>query len=48
MPTYLNPSLGEERAGGQDEDQVEHSVQRVVGQVGEGLRRRDVVGQPGH
>jgi hypothetical protein len=45
---YLDPSLGEEGTRGQDEHDVQDAVERVVGQLGQSLRRRDVVCKPGH
>ena len=42
---YLNPRLTEERAGRQDEDEVEDGVERVLQDVCDGQRRRYVVRQ---
>mmetsp|Transcript_14521 Transcript_14521/g.24067 ORF Transcript_14521/g.24067 Transcript_14521/m.24067 type:complete len:368 (+) Transcript_14521:211-1314(+) len=40
----FNPSLGEEGAGGKDEDQVKDGMEWIVDDLGQGSRRRDVVG----
>merc|ERR1719424_723519 len=39
----LDPSLGEERAGDQDEGEVDDGVQRVLEHLGDRVGRRDVV-----
>ena len=44
---HLNPGLGEDGAGGEDEDQVEDEVEGVGVDLGEGGGRGDVVRQAG-
>ena len=43
-----DPGLGEERAGGEDEQDVEHNVEGVLNQVSERLGRRHVVCNSAH
>ncbi len=40
---YFNPRLGKQGARRQDEDKIDHGVQRIGSHLGEGVRRRDVV-----
>mmetsp|Transcript_59204 Transcript_59204/g.125848 ORF Transcript_59204/g.125848 Transcript_59204/m.125848 type:complete len:316 (+) Transcript_59204:729-1676(+) len=47
-PADLDPRLGEEGARRQDEDEVEHGVERVVDDLGEGRGRGDVVRDAAH
>mmetsp|Transcript_17052 Transcript_17052/g.29342 ORF Transcript_17052/g.29342 Transcript_17052/m.29342 type:complete len:323 (-) Transcript_17052:390-1358(-) len=45
---HLDPRLGEECAGREDEDEVEHGVEGIVNDLGEGGGRGDVVGDASH
>ena len=42
-PRDLDPGLREDRAGGEDKEEVEDSMEGVVDDLGEGVRGRDVV-----
>lgn len=44
----VDPSLGEEGAGAQHEDNVEHRVDGVLQDMTQVLRRREVVAQTAH